>query len=331
MVKTPTPKDVVFRDGTAELYRFRAPAEAPKAVGSSLPLLLIPSLINRWYVLDLRAGSTVAGSLVGAGIDTFCLDWGIAEDEDRYLSWEDVLGRLRRAARQVRKLTGAPKVGLLGYCMGGTLSGIHTAMFPDEIAALVNLAGPFDFSEGGLLRHMVDPPWFDAETIANAGNIDPSRMQSGFVAMRPTLQVSKWVSYLDRIHDAAAREAFDALDTWSNDNIPFPAAAYKTYIEELYQKNLLVAGEHRVSGRRVDLGAITCPVMSIVAERDTICPPKAATALNDRVSSNDRKVLSVPGGHVGAVVGSTASRVLYPALAAWLKERLSAPRVAAVA
>ena len=80
----PTPKDTLFRDGTAALYRFRRPEGAP--AGGGLPLLLVPSMINRWYVLDLRRGASMADALVRAGIDTFCLDWGTPEDEDRYLA-----------------------------------------------------------------------------------------------------------------------------------------------------------------------------------------------------------------------------------------------------
>lgn len=311
------PKDTIFREGTAQLYRFRP---VSGSAGAGLPLLLVPSLINRWYVLDLREKASFAGAMVRAGIDTYCLDWGIPEDEDRYLSWENVLSRLGRAVRMVQRHTGAPKVGILGYCMGGTLSTIWTALNQDRVAALINLAGPIDFSHAGLLGHMVQPGWFDVGAISAAGNVSPQQMQSGFVAMRPTLQMAKWIGLAARAGDKDAREAFDALEEWSNDNVPFPAAAYETYISELYQKNKLIAGTHHVAGKRVDLKNVTCPVLTIVAERDAICPPKAATALLDLCGAQVKDVLSVPGGHVGAVVGSRAQKDLYPRMAAWLTE-----------
>lgn len=323
----PTPKDTVLRDGTAALYRFRRPDQAGGPVGAQpgLPLLLIPSLINRWYVLDLRKGASMADALVRDGLDTFCLDWGIPEDEDRYITWDDVLAKLARAVRAVKRITGAPKVGLLGYCIGGTLSGIHTALHPDEIAGLVNLAGPFDFSKAGFLGEMVDPRFFDADAIASAGNMSASQMQSGFIALRPTSQIAKLVSMIDKAMDPVAMESFKALDTWASDNIPFPGAAYGTYIKELYQQNLLVAGKHHVLGQRVDLGKITCPVLTVVTDKDAICPPGAAMGLNDHVGSTDKELLTVSGGHVGAVVGGKATKVLYPALAAWFKRKLHRP------
>jgi polyhydroxyalkanoate synthase subunit PhaC len=226
-------------------------------------------------------------------------------------------------ARRVRRESGADRIGLLGYCIGGTLAAIHAALEPDSLAALVNLAGPIDFSEGGALSHMTQRRWFDPEAIAAAGNMPATLMQSGFVALRPTSQLSKWVSLLDRLHDPDKLEAFTALESWASDNIPFPAAAYATYVRELYQENALVRGEHRALGRRVDLGAIRCPLLTVVTDRDVICPAPAARALADRASSTDTTLLEIPGGHVGAVVGAQALRLLYPRLASWLQERLN--------
>ncbi len=306
------PKDAILRDGSATLHRFRGEGAGP-------PVLLIPSLINRWYVLDLDEGSSVAQALLDAGLDVYLLDWGAAADEDRHLSWDDTLARLCRAVRRTLRATGQPSLGLLGYCMGGTLTAIHTALEPDTVHALVNLAGPIDFSEGGLLRHMVDRRWFDADAIAAAGNVSPTQMQSGFTALRPTLSLAKAVRWLDKGHLAGDRRRMNVLEEWASDNIPFPAAAYARYIGDLYQDNQLVRGVHHVAGRRVDLGAIRCPVLTVVAESDTICPPAAATRLNELVGSETTEVLRLAGGHVGAVVGSGAQRELYPALGAWFQ------------
>lgn len=314
----PTPKDTVHKDGKGSLYRFRGRGSAP---GQHVPVLLVPSMINRWYVLDLREGASLAAALsTGAPWDTFCFDWGIPEDEDRFLEWDDVVARLDRMVKRVLRITGAPKVAIVGYCMGATLSSIYTALHPERVAALVNLAGPIDFREAGRLGTMVDARWFDPVSMTSAGNLSALQMQSGFTALAPTGQISKWVGFADKMFDPKARESFAALETWASDNIPFPAAAYVTYIEQLYQKNLLFRGEHYVKGERVDLKRITSPLLTIVAERDAICPPRAALALQEVVSSTVKDVLAVPGGHVGAVVGSRASRELYPKMKDWLQK-----------
>lgn len=315
----PTPRSTVLTDGPASLYRFMPPegtvmADAP-------PVLLVPSMINRWYVLDLRPGSSVAEAFVAAGLDTWLLDWGAPEDHDRYFTWGEALQRLDRMLRRVRRETGKKQVSVLGYCMGATLASVHAALYPELYAGFVNLLGPIDFSEAGMLGRMTDPRWFDAEVVAAAGNVSPEQMQSGFKLLRPTQDVAKAVTLLEKAFDPVFRQSYQALETWAGDNVAFPAAAYTTYIQDLYQGNKLVQGQHHALGRRVDLKHITCPLLTVAAEKDTICPPKAAVALNQAVGSKQAKVLNVPGGHVGAVVGSKASAKLYPELIGWMKER----------
>jgi len=314
-----TPRDELALEGGARLYHFRGGAPARARV----PLLVVPSLINRWYVLDLRPGASLVEALVGAGFDVWCLDWGVPAAEDRYLDWEAVLARLARAARRVRRETGASQLALLGYCMGGTLTAIHAAQHAPELAALVTLAAPIDFALGGQLCAMVDPRWFDGDAIADAGNVAPSQMQAGFTALRPTLDLGKLASMPELATDERARESFLALEAWASDNIPFPAAAYRRYIRDLYQRNELVAGTHRVRGRAVHLADIRCPTLAITATRDAICPARAATALLEHVGASDQHAIEVAGGHVGACVGSRAVRDMYPALARWLARHLA--------
>jgi polyhydroxyalkanoate synthase len=315
----PTDRDTVFQNGTAELYRFR-PSDGRRADGP--PVLLVPSLINRWYVLDLRPGASLVEVLVDQGFETYCIDWGIPEDEDRFLEWSEVLARLRRMVSRTKRHADTDQLGMLGYCMGGTLCAIHMALHPDSVDSYVSLTAPIDFDEAGKLGRMVDERWFDAESIADAGNVHPRQMQSGFVALDPTAQISKWVHLFDRMPDRQFLDAFRALETWVNDNVPFPASAYETYISELYQQNQLLHGDHHVRGRRVDLSQITSPLLTLAASADHICPPRSARALNDVVGSEHTEYEIVSGGHVGALVGSKGPRQLYPRISEWFDETL---------
>ena len=312
----PTDRDTVFADGTAQLFRFR---NAQGQHGSGPAVLLVPSMINRWYVFDLRSGASLIEALVADGLDVFCIDWGAPQGEDRHLTWLDIQQRLHRLIRATKRISGQSQLGVLGYCMGATLAAVAVALHPEGINCFINLAGPIDFSKAGVLAEFTDARWFDAHAIAGPGNITTKQMQEGFTSLRPTMQIAKWIGFADRSHDPKAVEAFVAMEAWANDNVEFPAAAYTTYISELYQGNQLVQGTHRVGGQRVDLANMRCPVMVVCASRDAICPPAAATALIDRCGAEETKVLEVPGGHVGAVIGSRASRELYPAIAAWFR------------
>jgi polyhydroxyalkanoate synthase len=361
-----TPRSTVYREGTASLYRFRrakSPSGAQPMAEAGVPILVVPSMINRWYVVDLRPNYSLIEALTESGRDVYCLDWGVPNDEDRYLEWEDVLKRLARAVRRIRRLRsehsslqsehsslqsehsslqsehsslqsehsslqsehskGADKVVLMGYCMGGVLSAIHSALQPDTVAGLINLLGPIDFSRGGALRTMVDERWFDPEAMTALGNLPAAQMQSGLVALRPTLDLVHWVRLVDTWHEPGALEGFGAMEAWTRDNVPIPGRAYVRYIRELYQQNRLFKGTHRVGGRTVDLSRITCPVLTVTASSDSICPHDAAVALNVCVGSSDTEILTVPGGHVGAVVGDDAAAVLYPGVIDWLARRFS--------
>ena len=102
MQLAPTPRDELLHDGSATLLRFR---RQERGGSPGVPVLLVPSLINRWYVLDLRRQASLVEALVAAGLDVFCVDWGVPRDEDRHLTWDDVLRRLARMARAVKRAT----------------------------------------------------------------------------------------------------------------------------------------------------------------------------------------------------------------------------------
>lgn len=331
MELAPSPRDTVHEEGTVKLYRFRRnPASQQASIGRGTTVLLVPSLINRWFVLDLRKGASIIEALANRGFDVFCMDWGEPNDEDRFLEWDTVVARLGRAVRKTARVAGVDRIGLLGYCIGGTLAAIHTSIDPRCVASLVNLAGPIDFAHAGFLGHMTNPRWFDPAAIASAGNMSALQMQAGFLALRPTSQLSKLVGMMDRAADPPRLEALQALEAWASDNIAFPAAAYSRYIRNLYQDNELVKRQHYIAGKLADLSAIRCPVLTVTTSRDVICPPAAALALNAHVGTEDVSELSIPGGHVGAVVGEKAQTVLVPRLAEFFRRTVSTHSTAAL-
>ena len=82
-----TPADVVHRENKWRLLRYRARA-AGRAFAT--PILLVPSLINRHYVLDLIPGKSFAEYLVAQGWDVWVIDWGTPGDEDRVVTFDDI-------------------------------------------------------------------------------------------------------------------------------------------------------------------------------------------------------------------------------------------------
>ena len=305
-----TPSDVVFAENKWRLLRYRG---APK---HARPILMVPSLINRHYVLDLLPGKSFAEWMVAQGWDVYCIDWGTPGPEDRWVTFDDVCDvALGRAIRRAAKTSGADQVHLLGYCLGGTLTTIHAAVHHERIASMCALAAPVRFDSPGLLEAWTRTPTFDVRAIVNAtGNVPWQLMQSAFHMLRPTLTLSKAVHMIDRAWDDEFLDGFLAIETWGNDNVSFPGECYVRYIEELYRGDALRKGTFTLGGRAARLEDVTCPLLVVSFENDNIVPKEAATALIDLAGSKVKKHVHLPGGHVGAVVSRSASKRLWPAL-----------------
>ncbi|HEY4240087.1 MAG TPA: alpha/beta fold hydrolase [Kofleriaceae bacterium] len=304
-----TPHTVVWTENKWRLLRFAPPERSFRT-----PILFVPSLINRWYVLDLGPGRSLIEWLVGQGHEVFCIDWGTPTAEDRYLTWDDIGGRyLGRAVRIAARETG--KTHVLGYCLGGTIATAYTAAFPDEVASLLALAAPIDFAQAGIMARWTRTPTFDVQSVVDAfGNVPSQLLQASFSMLRPTLRAQKAVSLLDRAWDDEFLDGFLATERWGNDNVSFPGACYARYIEALYRGNELLRGTFTVCGRPARLDAIECPVLALAFADDTIVPIESAQPLIPAVRSRDKQLVVERGGHVGAVVSRKAAGRLWPAM-----------------
>ncbi|NVB85104.1 MAG: alpha/beta fold hydrolase [Kofleriaceae bacterium] len=306
-----TPHQVVWTENKWRLLRF-APARPKYAT----PILMVPSLINRWYVLDLGPGRSLIEWLVAQGHEVFCIDWGTPGDEDRYLTWDDIAGRyVGRAVRIASRYGRTGKTHVLGYCLGGTLAVSYVAAFPEYVASLLALAAPIDFEHAGIMSTWTRTPTFDVAALLEAfGNVPWPLMQASFNMLRPTLRAAKTVALLDRAWDDEFLEGFLATEHWGHDNVSFPGACYARYIEELYRRNKLVHGGFTVLGRPAELPAIRCPVLALAFADDNIVPLPSAAPLVDRIASTDKQLVVQSGGHVGAVVSRKAADRLWPVM-----------------
>jgi polyhydroxyalkanoate synthase len=300
--------------------RYRA---RPSGIAYRTPVLIVPSLINRWYVLDLVPGKSFVEWLVARGHDVFLIDWGTPGPEDRYVTFDDVCDRyIGRALRIAASAGPRGEAHLLGYCMGGILTSIHAAARPERIASMVTLAAPVRFDGTGLLGAWTHSRTFDVGVLVDAfGNVPWPLMQASFHMLRPTLLLQKLVHVIDRAWDDESFEGFLALETWGNDNVSFPGECYRRYIEALYQRDELARGVFTLSGRPAKLSSIRCPVLAVTFEHDSIVPWRTAAELVDLVGSEDKRHLHLPGGHVGAVVSKSASKRLWPELAKFWSDR----------
>ena len=311
-----TPHEVAWTENKWRLLRF-----APRERRHRTPVLLVPSLINRWYVLDLGPGRSFIEWLVAQGHEVLCVDWGTPGAEDRYLTWDDIGGRyLGRAVRIAARETG--RTHLLGYCLGGTLTTAYAAAFPEGIATLTALAAPVDFEHAGMMAAWTRTPTFDVRALIDAfGNVPWPLLQASFQLLKPTLPAAKLIALLDRAWDDEFLDGFLATERWGNDNVAFPGACYERYLEELYRGNRLIAGTFTVCGRPARLPELRCPLLAIAFAEDHIVPLASARPLVELAGARDKQLLVERGGHVGAVVSRRAAGRLWPALHTFWAER----------
>lgn len=320
-----TPKELVWTLNKAKLYRYVPVVPAKKRHG--VPLLLVFAIMNRPHILDLRAGHSFVEFMVGRGFDIYLLDWGIPGFEDRNLKFDDyALEYLPRAIRKMKSISGAEVFSLLGWCIGAILTTIYAAMRPEDgLRNLLLLTAPLDFSNRDevTFARWTDERYFDFEKILNAfGNMPAEMIDSGAKALKPIDNyITNYCKLWDNLDNPRTVEAWQAMNTWVTDNIPMAGAAYRQLIVEFYRNNALIQNRLRMRDEVVDLGKIQANLLTVIAEGDHITPPCQSEAILDKVSSLDKEIYRVAGGHIGIMAGSSAHKTTWPHIEEWLRAR----------
>ena len=291
--------------------------------GSTKPILIVSSLINRYYVLDLLPELSVIALLNRRGFDVYVLDWKAPGADGPDLGFTDYVdGVIPAASHVVAKRHGSTLPTVIGYCMGGTLSVMFAARHADKLRALCLLGTPVEFRLSGELHTLTDRKSFDADLLMEVlGNMPPLMMQSGFKLLNPFDVVNKMISLLRDAGDADRVRHFVALESWLDDNIAFPGGVYREYIRALYQDDLLCSRTMRIAGTPVDLGKLTAPLLNVIALRDHICAPPASRALMPLVASKRKEVMEFDTGHIGLTTSRRSLAELWPRIADWMEQQ----------
>ncbi len=295
----PTPREVIYREAAGKLYRFTPVKKKLHPV----PLLIVPSLILKYYIMDLLKEHSLIESLVKQGVDVYLLDWGTPGPEYGHLTFDYYIDTfLRRAVRKVSRETGQEKINLLGQCLGGTLAAIFTSLYPDKVNRLVTLTTPVDFRDAGVLALWTNPETFDVDKVVDSfGDLVPAEfIHSCFQFLDLKATVERYKKLYNNVLDEYFLHYYQAMDTWVNDKIPFPGEVFRKFIKGLYQENQLAKGKFPINGRLANLANITCPVQNIIARHDHVFPPKAAEAI-DHLVGGPVESHTIDAGHVTLV------------------------------
>ena len=325
-----TPSEVVYTEDDMRLLHYIPLVKKPYPV----PVLIVYALVNRYYILDLQPDKSVVRKLLEDGLDVYIIDWAYPSGVDRYLTIDDyVNGYLDNAVEKVKELSGAKRISLFGVCQGGTFSVMYSALHPEKIRNLATMVTPVDFDTDDGLLHI----WaksLDADKIVDAYGIVPGNMlNTGFLLTDPfRVLIDKYVGLFEKLEGNSDDEEgerenvetvknFLRMEKWIFDSPDQAGEAYRQFIKDCYQKNLLIKNEMKLNGKRIDLKNITMPLLNVMGEYDHLVPIAASKPLNDAVASTDKETMVFPTGHIGMFVSGKSQKEICPKISSWLKTR----------
>lgn len=318
-----TPYQVIYEGGKTSLRYYRA-----VSTRHATPLLIVYALIKRPFILDLQPELSVIKSLTQQGFEVYLLDWIPPTQADSWRGFDAyVNGDLGNAVRAVQAHSGRSQVSLLGYCFGGLLSTLYTALHPEAVKNFIPLSVPVDMSKEDIavfnLMKTLDP------TLVTGvfGNCPAWSMKMAFSAMSPVHHLlNKHVGLYRNRERAGYTVTFALFERWMNSDVPLAGQIFREVTTDIFRDNLLAQGKLTVGGQRVDLKNIRCPVLNVVGEYDDVVHPQSSLALLDFLGSRHKQNLVFPAGHIGVVVSSSAQKHLWPQIGTWLKKHDRTPR-----
>jgi polyhydroxyalkanoate synthase len=304
-----TPGKVVWRNRLIELIRYAPQTETVHPE----PLLIVPSWIMKYYILDLSPHNSLAAYLVRQGHTVYMLSWRNPDASDHDLSMDDYLRLgIFDALGAIGKLHGRQQpVHAMGYCLGGTLLAIavtaigRSAGCPGAeglppLRTLSLLAAQTDFSEPGELGLFIDESqvgYLD-EITRGQGYLAGDQMAGSFQFLHSRDLV--WTRQM-REYLMGEREQRTDLMAWNADTTRLPARMHHEYLTALYLNNALAMSSYRVDGKPVSLADIRLPVFLVGTERDHISPWRSVYKLHHLCDSEITFVLTA-GGHNAGIV-----------------------------
>ena len=312
-----TPGKVVFRNHLIELIQYSPSTD--KVLPE--PVLIIPSCIMKYYILDLSPQNSMVKYLVGQGHTVFIVSWRNPDASDRDLKMQDYLSMgVLEAMAAVKTATGAASIHTMGYCLGGTFLAIaaaalgrvqrkktrtakEQALIPADmpkLSSVILLAAQTDFSEPGELGIFIDEEQLAnlRQSMNEKGYLSGKQMGGSFqfLASKDLVWSRNTRRYLMGEDDAS----FDLM-SWNADQTRLPARMHSEYLTSLFLNNALASGQYRFAGETVALMDIDAPMMVVGTTRDHVSPWKSVYKIHLQTDTHVTFVLAA-GGHNAGIV-----------------------------
>jgi len=322
-----TPGAVVLRTELFELIQYEP--STPKV--RETPLLLVPPMINKFYIADIAPGRSMLEYFVASGQHCFAMSW--RNPDERHADWglDDYAGAVLEALEAVEKIARSKRAHVLGLCAGGITASCavgHLAATEqlDRIAGLTLGVCVLDNANAGTTGALVDRPTAAAALAESRrkGYLDGRALAGVFAWLRPNDLV--WNYWVNNYLLGKDPPAFDVL-YWNADSTNLPAGLHRDFMELSLSNDLTRAGERTVLDTPIDLSKITVDSYLVAGIADHITPWQSNYRSTQLLGSEPRFVLST-SGHIASLVNPPGNeKASYqvngsnpPEPEAWLRE-----------
>lgn len=295
-----TPGEVVMRNHLVELIQYHPTTPTVH----ERPVLIIPSCIMKYYILDLTPRNSLVQWLTSQGHTVYIVSWRNPDASDALLSMDDyVRNGVLDCVDWVREATSQP-LHLMGYCLGGTFAAIAAAALCQDnslaLASLTLLAAEVDFSEPGEMGVLLDESQVSLleDLMADQGFLTGQQMAGSFQFLRSrelvwSSRTRRWLLGEDDIGND--------LMTWNADVTRLPAVMHSEYLRRCFLNNELANGRYQFEGRVISLRDIRIPVFAVGTVKDHVAPWKSVYKIHRLVLGPVTFALT-NGGHNAGIV-----------------------------
>ncbi|MBZ2187900.1 alpha/beta fold hydrolase [Alcanivorax sp. JB21] len=300
-----------------------------------VPLVLVPPLGVTTEVFDLMPHRSLVRYMAARGFHVYLIDWGKPERRHATLSMKDyAVTMFDTALEEVRRHADIEDVSVMGWCMGGLLSLLHTGLERDHhIQNLITVASPIDLRGGGLVARAATALNTPARLIRKFSDwrlhsLDPSKLHApgwlttlGFKLTDPIGSITTYWDLLTRLWDREFVENYSTTADYLNNMLEYPGGVIQDMVIKFAIDNQMAAGRVEFRGTVADMSLIEANFLVFAGDTDILVPPEIARRSVELVSSQDREFHVVPGGHMGVILGSKALKSVWAPSADWLSTR----------
>jgi class II poly(R)-hydroxyalkanoic acid synthase len=296
-----TPGSVVLRTPEFELIQYRPVTLAVRQV----PLVIVPPVINKFYVMDLAPNRSMVEYLVAQGLQVFMMSW--RNPDARHAKWDiNTYGQaILDAMDAAERITGSEQTVLAGACSGGIIAAMvaahlaHTGQ-QDRLAAFTLMVTVLDQAHAGLASAVIDERTAKlAEASSRArGYLDGRSLAEVFAWLRPNDLI--WNYWVNNYLLGKKPPAFDIL-FWNADTTRMTAGLHRDFLELGAANALVEPGAATMLGSPVDLATVDRDSYIVAGITDHICPWQSCYRTTQLLGGRPRFLLST-SGHVAAMV-----------------------------